>query len=221
MLFPLNPPAWTLFYELLVNAAYAAWYRHLSTRRLVIGVAIAGILMIGIGFVRGTLAGGWNANAGQVAIAVLRVTFSFGVGILIFRAKHRLPQVGLPSTLILLLVLPPLLIAPTGPWILVRDLVSVVIYFPALVCAGIQAQPRPETAPLFRFLGLTSYGVYAIHQPLLHMVEYWTESLPYRSSHWLELVIVVSILLLAYLLDRLVDSPLRKYLVSKVQNRVD
>lgn len=217
MLFPLNPPAWTLFYELLVNGVYAALYKHLSTKKLVIGVAITAIAMIGIGLMRGTLSGGWNANAGQVAIAVLRVTFSFGVGILIFRAQHLLPKVCLPPIVILLLVLPPLLIAPVGPWILVRDLLSVMIYFPVLVWAGIHAQPRREIAPLFKFLGLTSYGVYAIHQPILKLVEHWTEGFAYRSSQCLEFLVVASILLLAYLIDRFVDFPIRRKLVSKVR----
>ncbi|TIS73721.1 MAG: hypothetical protein E5X00_20675, partial [Mesorhizobium sp.] len=86
-IFPLNPASWSLFFELIVNIAYAAVFFLLSKRVLTVLVAVSLLLLIVASALAGTLDFGMT---GKTIISGLpRVWFSFFLGVLLCRSMAR------------------------------------------------------------------------------------------------------------------------------------
>jgi peptidoglycan/LPS O-acetylase OafA/YrhL len=202
MLFPLNPPSWTLFYELVINLIYGSTFRFLTTRRLVVFAGLCAAGLVACAALRGTISGGWNANVGQVAVALVRVGFSFAIGLLLYRQKHRLPNITVPPVVILMAVAGIL----TRPPALYVELACVLIVFPLIVHFGANTEPK-RFGGVFALLGLTSYGVYAIHYPLLALV--------HGGGNWTVAPFIVGLLAIVYALDRWIDAPVRRWLLKR------
>ncbi|RYE91702.1 MAG: acyltransferase, partial [Oxalobacteraceae bacterium] len=96
-LFPLNFPAWSLFYELAVNIVYAFMQRFLSIRVLISILFISGVALIAVIVRAGSTDVGPTING--VAAATVRTIFSFTFGLLIFRVRWQ------PKSLPVLVVL--------------------------------------------------------------------------------------------------------------------
>lgn len=215
-MFPLNGPAWSLFYEALINIVYAALFRHITLRRLLFMQLLTGATLFVLVWSRGTLAGGWNTTPGQMLIALLRISFSFSIGISIFRIRHNLrfrmhPLIILSIVALLLCAEP-----PAGWWVRVLDLASVFLIFPLLVMLGANSEPEPKFLPLYRTLGITSYAVYALHRPMLGIAEILDQlfGLGLAGSRLLEALTIALIVALAYLIDSVFDKPVRKWLAG-------
>jgi peptidoglycan/LPS O-acetylase OafA/YrhL len=162
-LYPLNLPSWSLGVELLVNGIFAAFHRRFSSAVLAATVAIAGALLIatclaGLIWNIGPL---WHHGWG----GMLRASFSFPLGVLIYRHRDRIPALPLPA-MIGPLLLAICLVAPTSALGAGYDLLFTTVLAPAIVVISI-AQPAPLWRPLCTWLGRTSYPLYAIHWPLL------------------------------------------------------
>jgi len=86
-LFPLNEPAWSLFFELLVNLLYGALAVRLSNR--ILGALIlAGAALLGFAIAQmGTLNVGFDWD--NAAWGSGRALFSFFVGVGVFRCRQR------------------------------------------------------------------------------------------------------------------------------------
>ncbi|TDQ34417.1 acyltransferase family protein [Phyllobacterium brassicacearum] len=82
-LYPLNGPAWSLFLEVAINVAFAAWFVRWRDSSLVFLAVIAALIMtIFLGHT-GTLNGGWAWST--FGVGVTRITFAFTVGVLLAR----------------------------------------------------------------------------------------------------------------------------------------
>ncbi len=224
-LFPLNGPQWSLFWELAVNAAHAAIARALSTPRLIaIVIAAAGALIwtslhfggLNVGWSRATL---WGAAP--------RVVYSFGVGLLIFRAHARgitPPKIPYPAIVIALGACM-VRIAPGVGSLAIRDLVVVLLILPALAALAIAAPLKARTERWALRLGALSYPLYAIHVPLLRGFSIAIDALPeamQTGAWWLSLALTLS---LAVAFERFYDAPIRRWIshrrrVSQVAPRV-
>ena len=100
MLFPLNLPAWSLFFELLINLVFALTVKRLNNKVLATVVAAAGALlllaalsrMIGFGLRAGLMDAGFDWES--FGAGILRVTYSLFAGVLIYRLfrRHRLSR---------------------------------------------------------------------------------------------------------------------------------
>ena len=165
-MFPLNLPSWTLFFELLVNIAFAlALWRMRS-------VALAGLMAVSAAYLIATIGDplyfnvGWSLSNALAGVA--RTTFSFPAGILIFRLFPF--RTRAPSWLALIPVLAMgalILIEVPAAMRSLAEALIVFIAFPLLVIAGIRLQAPRKLAPLFALLGDLSYPLYAIHLPLM------------------------------------------------------
>ena len=138
--FPLNIPAWSLFFELLVNVFYATAFRFLTPWRTVVLVGIA------LGGLAGTAwyFDGLNAGADWPKLwgGVPRVVFSFFTGVVLYRVvgtvrrPRRGPRRG-PRRVGPWIILPALFVLFALPvpaafrWAF--DLVCVVVLFPLLI----------------------------------------------------------------------------------------
>jgi peptidoglycan/LPS O-acetylase OafA/YrhL len=83
--FPLNPPAWSLFFELAGNIAYASVFRFLSYRVLAAIMAVSTLGLAGFLYFgpQHDLHLGWNVE--NLSGGFFRVGYSFFAGVLLYR----------------------------------------------------------------------------------------------------------------------------------------
>jgi peptidoglycan/LPS O-acetylase OafA/YrhL len=107
---------------------------------------------------------------------------------------------------------PTLLVAPTDAQVLTKNLLYLVAAAIA-VATGVFARPgttyhRLMSLPLARHLGRTSYAVFCIHMPVLHLVRRLTDYQLFSGDLFLVLFLTLAIsLVAAELLYRLVEKP--------------
>lgn len=208
-LFSINVPSWSLFYELLVNIAYAAAFRWLN--RYVIGclVAIGLALMTAKAIEFGTLDFGARLPGAFGGLA--RTVFSFGSGVLLFRLDVARRAPSLPAVVILVSLA--VAFAVPAQFGVAFDLVFAICLSPAIVAigAGEGSQPSAQFERVFEYLGIISFPIYAVHRPLLAMGEAAAKIL--KVEGWiLGAVIIGALLIICSLLDRRFDRPIRNYL---------
>lgn len=163
--YPLNAPAWTLALEMLVNIAYAASFRSWTTRRL-IGCVIVGFAALCLAASHyGTLDVGWTWS--HYLGGFPRILYGFAAGVLMFRLFERRPfRATLPWWSLLLIIgvlffLPP---PVTRAW---WDLGLVAVVVPAIVIAGVAAEPPKWLHSACATAGIYSYVVYSLHFVLI------------------------------------------------------
>ena len=212
--FPLNGPAWSLFFELLINLVYAVFAVRLSNRTLAAVCVVSAILLEVLAFRAGSL------NVGFQTVGffggVPRVALSFFGGVLIFRLHRagRLPRLSISPLWALVaalaLLVSPLEVTPLGA-------VAVVAFgFPAvLMLAVCTCEPAKALARPFALLGEVSYPLYAVHGPiivgLLMASRFWDWDLP---AVRLQVAFALPLALagLALILSRRYDRPTRAFL---------
>lgn len=166
-LFPYNPAAWSLFAEIVANLGYVLLAPRLSNRLL--GAIIVGSLaaLIATGFTAGSLDVG--SVTGSLWGGIIRVVFSFSVGLLIWRkAGHVLPVVKSGT-----LMLVPLTILVFGFSLFqgpLYDIVIVAAVFPLFVMLGAVYTLPMATLPMVRLGADLSYPIYVLHGPVLMIV---------------------------------------------------
>ena len=165
-LYPFNGVMWTIFFEFVVNLVWAAFWRPLQSTRLLLWV----IILSGVGLALSVwwwqtmwLGGSWNNMAG----GIFRVSYSFFLGVLLYRlrASRGLPK--LPPLLFLAAV-PALLFLPMS---LPIKLAVVLFVLPWLVLLGAQVQPTGALTYVCDKLGAGSYAMYCVHRRL-YMLSY-------------------------------------------------
>jgi peptidoglycan/LPS O-acetylase OafA/YrhL len=191
--YPLNPPSWSLLYELAVNLAYAALFPFLNFRVLC-GIAFAALVGLIVFLPDGSLSVGVRFD--QSPLAILRTVFSFSIGAIIYRA--RLPKIKIhPAVLIAASTLP--MIMPAGKF----DLLIVALYFPVFV-AAISTTSAPAWNGTFAWLGGMSFALYTVQLPIFEIGVATKGTLPgnIAGTLWLGIAICV-----AHLLHKYMDSP--------------
>lgn len=221
VLFPLNIPAWSLFFEMLASIALFIVIRRRIKPQYIIMVSsimLADALFYyqtpNIGWTIGTMLGGFP-----------RTAFAFFAGVLIYRlltpltglAAFMNPSVILAITAIMFAV--PLSEVPIRHFSAAAGLVIWFALIPGLIFAGALVESTAEQVPLFVWLGRISYGVYAIHLPIYQLVAYLLTTAPWgRQIRNAPLLLAtlsgVMVIVLAHLLTAYFDEPLRRKLRS-------
>ena len=168
-LFPLDVPAWSLFFELLVNFAFVALWPWLTTRRLASACLILVPALAAIAFCRGDIDAGWLFST--LWIGAIRALFGFSLGIVIARwTSSGAPSPSAAKFLILFALVGLALFV--RPEVVGRPLWSlgwVVLLFPAIVYAAVRVDPPKWLVPLASLAGVASYAIYVTHYPLLQL----------------------------------------------------
>ncbi len=225
-LYPLDTPAWSLFFELVANLFYALILRSLGGRLLSILILLcaAGLALV-LGVTPGhSLHGGFSPAT--MPAGAFRVGFSFFVGVALYRLGPGRRNVAVSTgdsarmrALILVGVVVGLLAAsPPAPLRAVYELVAVTVLFPLLIGLAMRCPLSGSGARWAAVLGTLSYPVYVLHVPVartlngvlakgLHLpVEHWA---PYGGLAFLALFLPACLLA-----DRWYDGPVRARLGS-------
>jgi peptidoglycan/LPS O-acetylase OafA/YrhL len=213
-LFPMNVPSWSLFLELLVNAAYGFAFSRLSVRVIGVIAAVGGVAFTILCLHHGEADLG--ANVQTLDGGVARTLFSFSLGVLIYRQGWR--PFRLPVPLLLGLVVLFLAMPVPSEWRAIYDIVFVLLVSPLIVAVGATSSENAPPSRIGEFIGLLSFPVYAVHRPLIDLFTPIAEKLhlplPVKMA-----VFLIGLGLFCACLDRLYDRPARKMLARLLGRR--
>ncbi len=220
-MFPLNGPAWSLFYEYIANILYAVVIRRFSRLLLTILTVLSGLAIIHLTIWGGTgsVLGGHMLTGEQFLIGMIRVMYPFFCGLLLFRLGKTIRLRA--GFWICSLVLAAVLFFPRiggDEHIWMNGLfqsVSILLVFPLIVLAGAGSPIKGKySVGICRFLGNISFPLYIIHYPFVYLyMAYATEhDMTWREGWPLMIVVGVGCVLLAYASLKLYDEPVRRWL---------
>jgi peptidoglycan/LPS O-acetylase OafA/YrhL len=215
----LDGPTWTLLPELLANLAYALAIRFMSRTVLVATIAVCGAGVVLAEWLYGTLDVGYNGTDQWAALA--RVGFSFFTGVLLFRLSSAVERRSEWVAWILMALLAVgLAFRPTAAATPGYELALVLLGFPALVMIASRYEPGAFSGRAFSFIGLMSYGVYLLHQPLAVLARQGMEHFDLDESDlnpWLTgPAFLAFLVVLAWRLDKQYDGPVRNWLRDRL-----
>lgn len=230
-MFPLNGPSWSLFFEYIGNILYALFIRRLSFKALAALVVATGCglawfaLYDLVGY--GMIGSGWTFDGINFAGGLLRMMFPFTFGMLLSRKFRPVKIKG--AFWICSLVLVVLFCVPyiegKSPVCLngVYEMFCIAIVFPVLVWLGASGKTTDRTSSaVCKFLGDISYPLYAIHYPIMYLFYSWLikNNIFTMAETWhVAVPVYFGNIALAYILLKVYDEPVRKFLSRKFINK--
>lgn len=151
--FPLDPPAWSLFFEIWGNLAYALCVPRMRTGWLAATVGLALVAYVWGSRIAGTVELG-TAYA-HFGFGAARFWFGFGTGVLIWRLRGRLPRLGWP------------LVALTMAFPMVPEPLRFVWIVAVMPLGVVAATGLSAPVAACRALGRLSYPLYLLHWPVM------------------------------------------------------
>ncbi|MDN3582035.1 acyltransferase family protein [Mucilaginibacter flavus] len=221
---PLNSVGWSLFFEYVANILYAIGIRKLSKPALGILVFIAAIALAQLAITNGDVSGGWTLNVEQVRVGITRTIYPFFAGLLLSRIAKpiRIKNAFLWCSLLVALILyMPRIGGAAHLWMNgVYESVCIIIVFPLIVYLGAGGVIQSQTElKICKFLGDISYPLYLLHYTLVYFYVAWisnhkgvtiVQAWPYA------LLILIGSIVLAYIVLKWYDEPVRKWLRKKM-----
>ncbi len=206
---PLNPPAWSLLFELVMNFGYALVLFRLATTTIFLIVAFSAVALICTDLHLHSLHTGMTWST--VLFGITRVVFPYCLGILLYRSTTRgqiVTAAAYAFPFVLLLVLMGHGLRPE-----VTELVSVLFLFPSIIIGGARMDvPNPI---VFQFLGKISYGLYVTSVPLITLLSRVLHALLIGETFlwpWFGYMVIAVLIGFTALLDTHFDVPARVYL---------
>jgi peptidoglycan/LPS O-acetylase OafA/YrhL len=224
--YPLDPPCWSLFFEMVANAVYAVLCRFRLLSATTLFMIIGGSLL---GLLADSNLELWDhrqnwPNQLGLAISLLegvsRVGFGFFLGVALYRYRSHAFILRLPhlhpaiasALLVAFFAMPPLSSN-------IYDLVVGMVVLPLVVGASIHYESDGLEAALSKFTGWLSYPLYVVHYPIMFMTVGAWKYLDKEGRLPLigvEAVTFTSCAIAAYLLGRFYDEPTRTWLASRM-----
>jgi peptidoglycan/LPS O-acetylase OafA/YrhL len=219
-LYPLDRPAWSLFFELVANVIYAAIARFLTWRVFAVVLPILALAVMVTAMRHPDVGGpGWLWAHFDAGLA--RVMFEFFAGVALYRLRGQLRIPALPAWGSALALLAIIAVPASGLWRPAYDVFAGIVLMPLLVAFASGAKVNGLAAKVCGALGLLSYGVYVLHAPLLDLVV-----LAFTVLHtdlpfgFLNVLLVAGLAALAAALaHRVYDLPVRRWLIGAFSGR--
>lgn len=227
-IYPLNGPAWSLFYEYLANILYAVGVRKLSNRWLGVIVALSALALVHLLVFgpRGDVIGGWALDANGIRIGLTRVLFPFFAGVLLMRLGKRIKvpnAFGVCSLLLIVALALPRFGGPERLWVNgLYEAVCVIVLFPLIVAIGAgEKSVDGVSVRTARFFGDLSYPLYITHYPLIYIYTGWVvdKKVPAAQGALVGAGVFVAAVAIAYACLKLYDEPARRWLAGKLLAR--
>lgn len=162
-IFPLNIPAWTIFFEMVANGLHVTLLWRL--RGVWLGIMLAGLVvaMAAIGAWHGSFDVG--AKPGTFWAAVPRVLLAYLLGVGLYRWWRDHPPLAVPPALALVIM--PVIVA--GAWFFgirgwLFDLVFVVAICPLMIAGALRLVRFGRAAGI---IGQLSFPLFALQMPVL------------------------------------------------------
>ena len=224
-MYPLNGPAWSLFFEYLAYLAYGLFLRRLSNRLLIVLVFLSGIALVhqGLTSSSGTLAGGWTLDATHIKIGMTRLCFPFVGGMLMQRSNipiRKFPQSFLLASMLLISVLClPRIGDADAPWMnSMYEFIVVMIGFPFILFLGSSDQFTESVfSKICIWLGDLSYPIYITHQLVVYFFMAWVfrNKLNFVEALPLLMFTFIFIIIFSWACFKWIDKPIREWLTKK------
>ena len=223
-MFPLNGPYWSLFFEYIGNILYALLLRRLSTKALAVLVTLLGLTFLWFATANvstyGSIGVGWTLDTVNFLGGSLRMIFPFTLGMLLSRTFKPRPIRGafwLCTVLLLALFAVPYIEA-MQPLCMngVYEMTCIMLIFPAIVLlAASSSSVSDATKRTATLLGNLSYPLYTVHYPFMYLFYAGliaNEQYNFTSAPWQSLAVMAGSILVAYILMKWYDAPIRKWL---------
>ena len=181
-MFPLNGPAWSLFFEYIGNILYALFIRKLSTKALIgltvlLGIALTWFATFDIsGY--GSIGVGWTLDSVNFLGGALRMLFPFMMGMLLSRHFKPIKVRGAfwICSAVLLVLFAVLYMEGTSPisWNGLYEAFCIIVIFPILVWVGASGNTTDKrSTQICKFLGDISFPLYIVHYPFMYLFYAW------------------------------------------------
>lgn len=213
---PLNPPGWSLAFEMIANALFLLTGMRMRCILLIIPIS-ALLLLWGMHLYSGGVTG-WLGFWG----AFPRTFFSFFMGVLLYRlwtTRRTLPRLRLHALVLPAIVIAACVYTPAH----YRNYHALMIFLvnPAIIWIGAHSTVRGSLATAATYLGAVSYGVYVLHVPIIMLVEgihflligaMASSYAPDGSTAWISIPLS---LVAAHHLTFRIEVPLRRRLAAR------
>ena len=227
-MYPLNGPAWSLFFEYIGNVLYALFIRRLSTRALAVLVAAAGcgLAVFSVWGPLGDICVGFSLTGENIVGGSLRLLFAFPAGLLlsrVFRPVRVRRAFWIGTLAVVALASVPRIGGREHLWMNgVYDALCAVVLFPLIVWIGASGKTTDRvTSRICKFLGDISYPLYMVHYPFIYLYYAWVknENLTFGQSLPGAAALVAGSVALAWLCLRFYDEPVRRFLSKRLLRR--
>jgi len=225
-MYPLNGPAWSLFFEYIGNLLYALVVRHFTKTFLALLVFLAGAAVVewGVTCPSGDFTGGWTVDSQNLRIGFTRLMFPFFGGLMLFRLGKviRMPHAfWVSSGLILIALCLPRFGGREHYWVNgLYEAMCIIVLFPIIVSIGAGGTLAGKySTPVCSFLGRISYPLYITHYPLIYIYTAWVmrQKVSLSQGYPYALLVLLGSLAMAYLFLRFYDEPVREWLKMRFQ----
>jgi len=222
-LFPTNIPAWSLFFEMVASAAL---FVALKQRVNLMAIATcSGFVWLAAAVIYRTDNVGWGIST--FAGGFPRTAFMFFLGATLYGWFRRYPRRLRLSPWVLLVTMAAALAAPLLPLGVAGKLAqtaALVSLAPCAVLLGLKCDDR-RPRPVFAYLGRMSYGIYAVHWPVYHLLALafgaWAATRRLVEMPLLFAAVAAMLGLgLAHGLTVYVDEPIRRRLSARARQQL-
>ena len=220
-MFPLNGPAWSLFFEYIGNILYALFLHRLPTKALGVLTAMTGIGLTWFAVTDvsgyGSIGVGWTMDTVNFFGGMLRMLFPYTMGMFLSRIfkpiKVKAPFWICTAVMLALFSVP--FLGSKGEICLngVFEMFCIIIAFPTLVWIG--ASGGKNENKVCKLLGDISFPLYIVHYPVMYLFYSWlikTGKYSFGETWTVSLGVMTASLVLAFLCLKLYDEPIRKWL---------
>lgn len=230
-MFPLNGPAWSLFFEYIGNLLYALFIRRLSDKALLALVILLGAalgcfaLTDASGY--GCIGVGWTLDRINFVGGLLRMLFPFTLGMFLSRRFRPVRIKGafwICSLILVGLFFIPYIAGNTPVlWNGLFEIVCIALVFPVLVWIGASGTTTDTfSTRVCKFLGDISFPLYIVHYPFMYLFYAWlirTEQFSFGETWQVALCVYAWNILVAFVCLKCYDEPVRKWLAARFINK--